>query len=58
MGTVVIILSIVCAVITGCGFSMMIMAYILSNSNQMGDSTGTGFDYKKEPINVIQLEEC
>lgn len=58
MSTVVIILSIVCAVISGCGFSLMIMAYILSNSNQMGDSTGTRFDYHKEPINVIQLEEC
>ena len=58
MGTLVIILAIICALITGCGFSLMIMAYILRNSNQMGDSTGSRFTYQKEPVKVIQLEEC
>lgn len=54
---IISILSIIAGIITGIGFSIMVVAFLVSYSNKIGDSTGDRFVHKKEPAKVIRLEE-
>lgn len=47
------ILALVCGVVLGCGFALMVVGFVLKSSNKMGDSKGDFKNFAGTPMRFI-----